>query len=181
MYSLSGPASHGKINAGDSEETTRIKFTFYQVCSMKGSYFLVIWLGEDSRIKTKKKTFELKRGYYVYVGSAMNSIEKRVERHFRQEKKSHWHIDFLLKDSELLSAYLIPCEKRLEEKLSNELSKFGKAVKGFGASDLKIGSNLYYFGRKEPNEALRDILKKLNLTWKMVKNRDEIRNLEGEK
>ncbi|AHF80480.1 GIY-YIG nuclease family protein [Thermococcus paralvinellae] len=147
---------------------------------MRGSYFLVIKVEGDMIVRTKRKEFPLKAGYYVYVGSAMNSLEKRVERHFKKDKKLHWHIDFLLKESELLRAYLIPNDAKIEEELSREVSKFGKPVKGFGASDLRIGSNLYYF-KDEPDNLLTTILQKLGLKWKSVKSPNEVRKLEGEK
>ncbi len=147
---------------------------------MRGSYFLVIKVERDMIVRTKRKEFPLKAGYYVYVGSAMNSLEKRVERHFKKDKKLHWHIDFLLKESELLRAYIIPSNVKIEEELSMEVSKFGKPVEGFGASDLKIGSNLYYF-KDEPDKILTDILQKLGLKWKSVKSPDEVRELEGER
>ncbi|MEO2152275.1 MAG: DUF123 domain-containing protein, partial [Thermococcus sp.] len=120
---------------------------------MKGSYFLVIRLEEGRRIRTQGKAFELRPGYYVYIGSAMNSLEKRVARHFRREKRLHWHIDYLLKEAELLRAYLIPSEVKLEEDLSREVSRFGQAVPGFGAGDVKVSTNLYRF-EDEPDEIL---------------------------
>ncbi|WP_324736155.1 DUF123 domain-containing protein [Thermococcus sp. SY098] len=147
---------------------------------MRGSYFLVVKVERDIIVRTKRKEFPLKAGYYVYVGSAMNSLEKRVERHFRKDKNLHWHVDFLLKESELLRAYLIPSDAKIEEKLSMEVSKFGKPIKGFGASDLRIGSNLYYF-KDEPDKILTSILRKLGLKWKSVKSPNEVRKLEGEK
>ncbi|NJE53762.1 DUF123 domain-containing protein [Thermococcus sp. 21S9] len=140
---------------------------------MKGSYFLVIRLNEGKRIRTKGKTFELKPGYYVYVGSAMNSLEKRVARHFRREKRLHWHIDYLLKEAELLRAYLIASEVKLEENLSREVSRFGEPVPGFGAGDVRVSTNLYRFD-DEPDEALKGILDKLGLGWKIVKSEDDI-------
>ncbi|WP_297513329.1 DUF123 domain-containing protein [Thermococcus sp.] len=140
---------------------------------MKGSYLLIIRLGEGKTVRTKGRTFELEPGYYVYVGSAMNSLEKRVARHFRREKKLHWHIDYLLREAELLRAYLIPSEVKLEEDLSREVSRFGEAVPGFGAGDVKVSTNLYRF-EDEPDEILRRILEELGLSWKIVKSEEEI-------
>ena len=140
---------------------------------MRGSYFLVIRLDEKKTVRTRAKTFELSPGYYVYVGSAMNSLEKRVARHFRREKRLHWHIDYLLKEAKLLRAYLIPSEVKLEEELSKEVSRFGEPVEGFGAGDVKVSTNLYRFD-DEPDEVLRKILDGLGLGWKIVKNEKEI-------
>ncbi|AIU70756.1 endonuclease [Thermococcus eurythermalis] len=140
---------------------------------MKGSYFLIIRLDREKVIRTKGRAFELRPGYYVYVGSAMNSLEKRVARHFRKEKKLHWHIDYLLKEAGLLRAYLIPSEVKLEEKLSLEVSRFGEPVPGFGAGDVKVGTNLYRFD-DEPDGTLEGILKGMGLDWKTVKSDEEI-------
>ena len=145
---------------------------------MKGSYFLVIRLTGDKTVRTKAREFPLKAGHYVYVGSAMNSLEKRVARHFSKEKKLHWHIDYLLKEAELLRAYLIPSEKRLEERLSLEVSRFGKPVEGFGAGDVRVSTNLYRFDG-EPDEVLMEILDRLGLKWKRVKSREEVMEFGG--
>lgn len=103
----------------------------------------------------------------------MNSLEKRVERHFREDKKLHWHIDYLLKEAELLRAYLIPSEERLEERLSLEVSKFGEPVEGFGAGDVRVSTNLYRF-EEEPDKILVGVLTRLGLSWKTVKSAEEI-------
>ncbi|WP_297437023.1 DUF123 domain-containing protein [Thermococcus sp.] len=140
---------------------------------MRGSYFLVIQLDADGEIRTKGKVFQLREGHYVYVGSAMNSLEKRVGRHFKRDKKLHWHIDYLLRKARLLRAYLIPSEERLEERLSLEVSKYGEPVKDFGAGDVRVNTNLYLF-EGEPDDALTEILKRLGLRWIKVKSLDEI-------
>jgi Uri superfamily endonuclease len=139
---------------------------------MRGAYFLVIYLPKESEITTKGRRFCLRGGYYVYVGSAMNSLEKRVARHFRRDKKLHWHIDFLLKEGELLRAYMIPSEERLEESLSVEVSKYGEPVKDFGAGDVRVETNLYRFD-EEPDVILIGILRGLGLKWKRVKSERE--------
>ena len=146
---------------------------------MKGSYFLVMRLAGDRNVRTKAREFQLRAGYYVYVGSAMNSLEKRVTRHFSKEKKLHWHIDYLLREAELLRAYLIPSEERLEERLSLEVSRFGEPVEGFGAGDVKVSTNLYRF-EGEPDDVLVGILDRLGLNWKRVKSVSDIKQLRGE-
>ena len=64
---------------------------------LKGTYCLLIHLKQDSKItigKLGEKNFQ--KGYYIYVGSALNSLKTRIQRHLRKEKKIHWHIDYLL-------------------------------------------------------------------------------------
>jgi len=64
---------------------------------MKGSYLLLIKLNDDKFIKYGiKKNYYFKKGFYIYVGSALNNLEKRIERHLRINKKKHWHIDYFL-------------------------------------------------------------------------------------
>lgn len=140
---------------------------------MKGSYLLVIHLERDTNIRTKAREFRLKKGYYIYVGSAMNSLEKRVARHFRENKRLHWHIDFLLQKAQLLSAYLIPSGERIEETLSQIVGEVFQGVEGFGASDISVKTNLYY-SSTPPDEAICNILSSKGFWWKRVKSPEEI-------
>ena len=70
---------------------------------MKGCYCLIISLEKDKTIKIGKKlgNIQFKQGKYVYVGSAMNSLFGRIRRHLSDEKKLHWHVDYLLKHAEI--------------------------------------------------------------------------------
>ncbi len=85
---------------------------------------------------------EFCRGYYMYVGSAKNGIH-RVCRHFKKDKKLRWHIDYLTTSNQALPvcAYLFNKE---ECELSKDLAKKYSFIKGFGCSDCKCKSHLYY-------------------------------------
>ena len=68
---------------------------------MKGSYCLIIDISRDIKQGIGKMgELNFKKGLYIYVGSAMNNIEKRVERHIKTSKGRNkilfWHIDYLL-------------------------------------------------------------------------------------
>jgi len=55
---------------------------------MNGIYCLVIEIPKNmSIIVGKLGKIKFEKGYYTYVGSAQNNLEKRIERHFRKEKK----------------------------------------------------------------------------------------------
>ena len=58
---------------------------------LKGSYCLIIYLKKEENIKIGNLYSNLKfnKGYYVYIGSAMNSLIPRIKRHLSQEKKLH--------------------------------------------------------------------------------------------
>ena len=99
---------------------------------MKGSYCLIINVEKDTKIKIGKKLgiINFKKGCYVYVGSAMNSLESRVKRHLSDNKKKHWHIDYLLLNK----------NSKIEKIIENE-----ESIADFGCSDCKCHSHLIYF------------------------------------
>ena len=111
---------------------------------MKGSYILLIKLDEDKDIQIGKLgNIPFKKGYYAYVGSALNGLEQRINRHLRQEKKKHWHIDYLLQNAEIVDIFYKVGNKKEECKLTNSLNDL-KSVKGFGCSDCSCDSHLFY-------------------------------------
>ncbi|MEE9474859.1 MAG: GIY-YIG nuclease family protein, partial [Candidatus Hydrothermarchaeaceae archaeon] len=70
---------------------------------MKGIYALIITLEEDKNICVGKLgPVDFKKGYYVYIGSALNSLEGRINRHRRKDKKLRWHVDYLLNEGKIV-------------------------------------------------------------------------------
>lgn len=116
---------------------------------MKGSYCLIINLKKDTKIKIGKKlgVINFKKGCYVYVGSAMNSLESRVKRHLSDNKKKHWHIDYLLlnKNTEIEKVYTKESNEKLECKIANKIIENQDSIANFGCSDCKCQSHLIYF------------------------------------
>lgn len=91
-------------------------------------------------------TFEV--GEYIYTGSAKNGLQARVSRHLSKRKKTHWHIDYLLKHT-FVTKTLLYYEPKLTECMLNEktFKSYTNAifpVKGFGASDCNCFSHLIY-------------------------------------
>ena len=63
----------------------------------KGLYQLVFYKDKTNLIQIGKKgEYIFPRGYYIYTGSAMNNLQRRIKRHRRNGKKKFWHIDYLL-------------------------------------------------------------------------------------
>ena len=115
---------------------------------MKGCYCLVIELDEDKNLKIGSRLeIDFKKGYYVYIGSAMNNLESRVKRHLSSKKKLHWHIDYLLKYSQITEV-IYNLDKKVECNLSRELMMNNEYVQDFGCSDCGCESHLYYFKNK---------------------------------
>lgn len=82
------------------------------------------------------------KGEYVYTGSAMKNLGKRIARHQRKEKKLRWHIDYLLAHSEVELIEIISYPSEIKEECHyNQMLINKKAevpVKGFGSSDCRI-------------------------------------------
>lgn len=118
--------------------------------SNSGLYLLLIKLSQKNKITVRSgKVFNMLPGFYIYIGSAKKNLSQRLKRHASKYKKLFWHIDFLLEKSELLSEFIIKDEKnecRLAERISNMDGAL--PVKGFGCSDCKCESHLYYFREK---------------------------------
>ena len=104
---------------------------------MKGCYCLIIEVNENQHLKIGKKLeLDFKNGYYVYVGSAMNNLESRVKRHLSKTKKYHWHIDYLLKYTDVIEI-IYNLDKRVECEISQELVKYNEFIQDFGCSDCE--------------------------------------------
>ena len=107
-----------------------------------GCYQLKIKIKQNISLKIGalgKRSFP--KGDYVYTGSAMKNLSKRIARHQSKEKKLHWHIDYLLAHPkvELVEVVSYPSEIR-EECRYNQIMIKKKAeipVLGFGSSDCK--------------------------------------------
>lgn len=124
-------------------------FAIKSVGNMKGSYCLIINVEKDTKIKIGKKLgiINFKKGCYVYVGSAMNSLESRVKRHLSDNKKKHWHIDYLLlnKNSKIEKIYTKESGEKLECKIAKKIIENEESIADFGCSDCKCHSHLIYF------------------------------------
>jgi Uri superfamily endonuclease len=115
---------------------------------VKGVYLLVINLKKNSKIKIGKLgKIAFPKGFYVYVGSALNNLQARVARHLSSKKKLRWHIDYLLAspNAEVEMVITRQTEKRIECEVNEIIQKFGKPVEKFGSSDCKCKSHLTYF------------------------------------
>jgi Uri superfamily endonuclease len=123
---------------------------------MKGIYALIIKLDEDKKIKVGKLgTFDFKKGYYIYIGSALNSLPGRINRHLRKEKKIKWHIDYLLNGARIVEIFYFETTKKLECKLAKKMQKNLAVIKKFGSSDCSCEGHLFY-SDKNPKMLLED-------------------------
>lgn len=98
---------------------------------------------------------EFKAGYYAYVGSALGGLKGRVSRHMREGKKLRWHVDYLLTRARLVDVVFAKGERK-ECAVAGELAKNLPKIEGFGSSDCRCESHLFYSA--DFHELLRQIL-----------------------
>lgn len=137
---------------------------------MKGCYCLIIILDESEEIKIGKLgKIRFEKGHYVYVGSAMRSLEARLKRHLSDEKKLHWHVDYLLKSCEITDI-IYNENKKVECELSQYLSAKAEFIKGFGCSDCDCESHLYYFkNRKDAIEQVKNAYDSIAMNYEFFR------------
>uniref|UniRef100_A0A7V5K2G2 DNA/RNA nuclease SfsA n=1 Tax=Thermodesulfobacterium geofontis TaxID=1295609 RepID=A0A7V5K2G2_9BACT len=125
----------------------KIPFDFLGKIEDKGIYLLVFKIKNKEKLKIGNLGERIfKKGFYVYVGSAMNSLSKRINRHLRKNKKLKWHIDYLLQKGENLKAIPIRSFEKRECEIAKDLSLISQEIiPDFGASDCKCKSHLFYF------------------------------------
>jgi len=112
---------------------------------MRGTYVLLIHVPYDIQLSIGALgELELEAGYYAYVGSALGGLEARVQRHVGENKKIHWHIDHLLTRGRVIDVTQGETNERKECAIAGELAKHLKLIAGFGSSDCKCESHLFY-------------------------------------
>ena len=124
-----------------------------------GAYRLVLRLDRGVRV-TPGRLGErrLRRGSYLYLGSAKRGLAQRVARHRRlaEEKagRLHWHIDYLLThpDVRLIRVDLIPGGDECALARQIGAGEGSDPVTGFGATDCRNGcpAHLYRVKRIPP-------------------------------
>jgi len=129
---------------------------------LKGVYVLIISVGKGIRVNVGALgSVFFERGLYAYVGSAQNSLEKRIERHLGKAKKKYWHIDYLLDDDavRVVKVFCKEAGKSEECGIARRLAERGVAVRKFGCSDCGCVSHLFMlkdYGEKLTGFLLRD-------------------------
>jgi Uri superfamily endonuclease len=138
---------------------------------VKGSYILLIALPEEQTITIGSlKAVHFSGGYYAYVGSAMGGIKSRLSHHLKENKKPHWHIDYFLEKASLNGVILCQSHNKVECTIAQALSHQFNCVPGFGSSDCKCKSHLFFAPDKEQvNSTIMAIIKSMGMhPWLML-------------
>ena len=111
----------------------------------KGAYLLLIHIDKDTSIKIGALgKIKFKKGYYVYIGSAMNNLTKRIDRHLKPEKEktTRWHIDYLRVVGQVTGYFYTSAPVKLECRWFQAIRGLPEAdipLPGFGSSDCTAG------------------------------------------
>lgn len=115
----------------------------------KGIYCLLFRNRECAISVGSLNRLAFQRGWHIYVGSAQGPGGlSRVNRHIRLaalgDRRPHWHVDHLLIHPDFRLAYSIcaPCAGDFECQLADAIGT--GAVPGFGCSDCRCESHLFY-------------------------------------
>ena len=111
----------------------------------RGSYVLILRLHKAIELPVGRLgSVSFREGFYLYVGSAMANLTRRMERHMRLRKRHHWHIDALRAVCEVRSVLAIRASARLECDIAGAVSSMADwSMPGFGASDCRCPSHLF--------------------------------------
>ncbi len=115
--------------------------TVTTLTAASGAYGLALKLDEPAFVSLARAApIECQPGWYVYGGSAKGpgGLGARLARHFRTEKRIHWHIDQLTRNAAQIAAYAVANGDECDL-IEYFLSTGGcePAVTGFGSSDCR--------------------------------------------
>jgi sugar fermentation stimulation protein A len=134
------------LSLGDSVRNLEIPWDLVERESHdRGSYIIILRLARDRRLPIGGLgEVKFRKGYYLYVGSAMKDLSQRIARHRRLIKKKHWHIDHLREHADFVAAIPIRTSGDLECSLAGELGTIADwLVPGFGSSDCSCATHLF--------------------------------------
>ena len=146
---------------GEIDEPEQPNGKLTRLRGLKGVYGLQIEVPTRLHLRVgalSERSF--RPGTYCYVGSAQASLEKRIARHLRNEKKRFWHIDFLLTEApvQVVQVYYKEAGKATECRMAQRLGHVFQTVEGFGASDCTCLGHLLYIGSNR--QAMDDIMRR---------------------
>ncbi len=127
-----------------------------------GTYALILFCSRAELVRIGKLgPLELRRGFYVYVGSALGpgGVRARVAHHQKVSPRPHWHIDYLRRHIRLERIWYSHHRVRREHqwaRLIHALQAASVPVAGFGSSDCRCATHLFFFKRRPSFREFRE-------------------------
>ena len=119
-------------------------------CDEPGIYTIILSLEKGEKISIGSLgEIDFAPGYYAYTGSARGPGGcKRVDRHVEilqgTRNTRRWHIDYLLARAGLVEVFITRTSRDLECSIAKMVGEHLLPVKGFGCSDCRCPSHLFY-------------------------------------
>ena len=132
---------------------------------MPGTYALIFLSSRKSQLKIGKLgTLQLKPGFYIYVGSAFGpgGIKARVAHHCKKPARPHWHIDYLASFLKLTEIWYTYDPIHREHQWAKTIASTRAAsvpLDGFGSSDCRCNSHLFYYNSRPAIKTFRRSIK----------------------
>lgn len=124
----------------------------------KGAYVLVLQVAQVRRMAIGRLgTFDIRPGFYAYVGSALGAggLRARVAHHLEAVATPHWHIDYLMGFATLLEVWHAVSDRKLERDwvaLLERERRFSCPIPRFGSSDYhRSRTSHLFFSKRRPS------------------------------
>lgn len=102
----------------------------------------------------------------------MGGFKSRLSRHLKRTKRFHWHIDYLLQMACINSIIFGETADRAECAIAQALSRQFDSIPGFGSSDCKCRSHLFFAAEeRELKSTIMTTLELLSIQPELVKAR----------
>src|SRR5208337_3878260 len=108
---------------------------------------------------------QLQSGFYLYVGSALGpgGVRARLAHHLKLSRRPHWHIDYLRAHTSVEEIGYCLDTRRLEPVWAKRIGLAEGAsvpLVGFGSTDCRCESHLFFFQQRPSRELFRQVLGK---------------------
>lgn len=136
-----------------------------KISDKSGVYALILHVGTDCRIQVGKLgTYNFRSGFYIYVGSALGpgGLKARIKHHAGKSMRPHWHMDYLRRMATVNEVWYAKTKDRLEHHWATVAAKMPGSelpVKGFGSSDCRCMSHLFYVPKRPSVRNFKDKLR----------------------
>jgi len=119
-----------------------------------GAYALILFCSQEGPVQIGKLgILQPRRGFYVYVGSAVGpgGVRARVAHHQKLSPRPRWHIDYLRLHTRLDRIWYSHdrvCREHRWARVMRALRGASVPVAGFGSSDCHCETHLFFFTRR---------------------------------
>jgi Uri superfamily endonuclease len=133
-----------------------------------GTYALILASTKTAPIRVGKLgSLQLQPGFYVYTGSAHGpgGLRARLAHHLKPTARPHWHIDYLRANTNPEEVWYCCGLGLWEHRWAQCLGlQQGASVPltGFGSSDCRCETHLYFFGSRPSRAAFARSLRTID-------------------